>query len=78
MLARVESAMVRLRRGSQGHARLPQMTAAMFIARSRPGRRVKIVLFGLGALLPAGSLIWALLALHGNVVGRSMRREKGP
>ena len=70
--------MDRLRKGGRVRVRLPQATTAMFVARSRSGRQIKVFLFGLGVLLPAGSLIWALLALHGNAVGRAMRRQKGP
>lgn len=40
----------------------------MFAARSPLGRSVKIFLFGLGVVLPLGSLIWALLLWHGSVV----------
>ncbi len=50
--------------------RLPQATGMMFAARSSLGRRVKIGLFGVGVVLPLGSLIWALLFWHGNGVAR--------
>lgn len=55
-----------------GHwvSRLPQATTMMFSARSRLGRSVKIALFGVGVVLPLGSLIWALLFWHGNGVRR--------
>jgi hypothetical protein len=43
----------------------PQLAKAMFVASSRSGRSLKILLFGLGVVLPLGSLIWALLILHG-------------
>jgi len=47
---------------------LPQATGMMFAARSSMGRSVKICLFGVGVVLPLGSLIWALLFWHGNGV----------
>lgn len=50
--------------------RLPQATGMMFAARSSLGRSVKIGLFGVGVVLPLGSLIWALLFWHGNGVLR--------
>ena len=43
----------------------PQMTGTLFAARTRFGRYVKTFLFGVGVVLPLGSLIWALLFLHG-------------
>jgi hypothetical protein len=46
--------------------RLPQATGFMFAARSRWGRSFKIFLFGVGVILPLGSLIWVLLFWHGN------------
>lgn len=49
---------------------LPQATRMMFAARSSLGRSVKIGLFGVGVVLPLGSLIWALLFWHGNGVLR--------
>jgi hypothetical protein len=48
--------------------RLPQATGMMFAARSSWGRSLKIGLFGIGVVLPLGSLIWALLFWHGNGV----------
>lgn len=50
--------------------RLPQATEAIFTARSSLGRSIKIILFGVGAILPLGSLIWALLYWHGCGVRR--------
>ena len=47
---------------------LPQATGMMFAARSSLGRSVKIGLFGIGVVLPLGSLIWVLLFWHGNGV----------
>jgi len=47
---------------------LPQATGMMFAAQSSWGRSVKIGLFGIGVVLPLGSLIWALLFWHGNGV----------
>jgi hypothetical protein len=49
---------------------LPRATGMMFAARSSLGRSVKIGLFGVGVVLPLGSLIWALLFWHGNGVRR--------
>jgi hypothetical protein len=49
---------------------LPQATGMMFTARSSWGRSVKIGLFGIGVVLPLGSLIWLLLFWHGNGVVR--------
>ncbi|UCV21713.1 hypothetical protein [Ferribacterium limneticum] len=40
----------------------------MFAAQSSWGRSLKIGLFGIGVVLPLGSLIWALLFWHGNGV----------
>ncbi|MBP6188610.1 MAG: hypothetical protein KA435_00050 [Azonexus sp.] len=48
--------------------RLPQANGMMFAAQSSWGRSVKIGLFGIGVVLPLGSLIWALLFWHGNGV----------
>ncbi len=48
--------------------RLPQATGMMFAAQSSWGRSLKIGLFGIGVVLPLGSLIWALLFWHGNGV----------
>ncbi|MDP2881539.1 MAG: hypothetical protein Q8N89_08165 [Azonexus sp.] len=45
---------------------LPQATGMMFAARSTWGRSVKMGLFGVGVVLPLGSLIWLLLFWHGN------------
>lgn len=71
--------MGRLRGGGRSWVRLPGVTKTVFVARSTSGRRIKFFLFGLGALLPAGSLIWALLAWHGSSVVRSARRgREGP
>lgn len=48
--------------------RLPAATGLMFAARSRLGRSVKIFFFGVGVVLPLGSLIWVALFWHGNGV----------
>ena len=48
--------------------RLPQLTGVLLAARTPQGRCVKTVLFGVGVVLPLGSLIWVLLFLHGNRV----------
>ncbi len=50
--------------------RLPKATEFIFAARSPAGRSVKIFLFGVGVVLPLGSLIWMLLFWHGNALGR--------
>ena len=48
--------------------KLPQATHLMFAARSSLGRSAKIFLFGIGVILPLGSLIWVALYFHGNGV----------
>ena len=50
--------------------KLPQATGLIFAARTPLGRSVKIFLFGLGVVLPLGSLIWVLLFWHGNCLGK--------
>ncbi|MDR3299622.1 MAG: hypothetical protein LBU43_06380 [Candidatus Accumulibacter sp.] len=45
--------------------KLTQTQGALFSARTKWGRSTKIVLFGLGAVLPLGMIIWALLLSHG-------------
>ena len=40
----------------------------MFAARTQLGRSIKIFLFGIGVVLPLGSLIWVLLFWHGNSI----------
>ncbi len=55
--------------------RLPQSTGLMFTARSPLGRSVKIFLFGVGVVLPLGSLIWVVLFWHGNGIARFRRTE---
>ncbi len=50
--------------------RLPQATGMLFAARTPLGRSIKIFLFGLGAVLPLGLLIWVLLFWHGGCVTR--------
>jgi hypothetical protein len=47
---------------------LPRATGMMFTAQSSWGRSVKIGLFGIGVVLPLGSLIWMLLFWHGSGV----------
>lgn len=49
---------------------IPQATGLMFAARSPLGRSIKIFFFGVGVVLPLGSLIWALLFWHGNSIGK--------
>jgi hypothetical protein len=54
---------------SRGHMswgkKLTQTQGALFSARTPLGRSTKIVLFGIGAVLPLGTVIWALLLSHG-------------
>jgi hypothetical protein len=54
---------------------LPKATGMMFAARSSLGRSVKIGLFGVGVVLPLGSVIWALLFWHGNGVRKQGAAE---
>lgn len=49
--------------------RQPLATGPMFVARSPVIRSLKMFLFGVGVVLPLGSLIWAALYWHGNRVG---------
>ena len=56
--------------------RLPQATGIMFTARSRLGRSCKIILYGVGVVLPLGSLIWALLFWHGRLAIAAIRAQK--
>jgi hypothetical protein len=53
--------------------RLPRATGLILAARSPVGRSIKIFLFGVGAILPLGSLIWALLFWHGHGIRRYSR-----
>jgi hypothetical protein len=48
--------------------RLPQAMGLLLAARSPLGRSIKVFLFGLGLVLPLGSIIWALLLWHGHGV----------
>jgi hypothetical protein len=59
-----------LRRGAIWIRRLPQATSLMFTARSPLGRSTKIFLFGVGVVMPLGSLIWMLLFWHGNSIDK--------
>lgn len=54
---------------------LPKATEAMFAARSSAGRSIKIFLFGIGVVIPLGSLIWIVLFWHGNGVLRLRAAE---
>ncbi len=69
-------AFARLRSRVRRLANSKQVSEAMFAASSRQGRSIKIFLFGLGVILPLGSLIWALLLLHGSTVSRSAHLPK--
>lgn len=51
--------------------KLTQSQGALFSARTPLGRSTKIVLFGIGAVLPLGSVIWVLLLSHGLRVKRA-------
>jgi hypothetical protein len=59
-------------RGYKYWGRKLTQNGALFSARTPLGRSTKIVLFGLGAVLPLGSVIWALLLSHG------LRAERAP
>jgi hypothetical protein len=54
---------------SRGYAslgkKLSEAWGALFSARTPLGRSTKIALFGLGVVLPLGSVIWVLLLSHG-------------
>jgi hypothetical protein len=58
------SAVSRLR-GHVNWEKLIQTQETLFSARTPLGRSTKIVLFGIGAVLPLGTVIWALLLSHG-------------
>jgi hypothetical protein len=60
-----------LRRGALWFRRLPQATDVLFAARTPLERSLKIALFGVGIVLPLGSLIWALLFWHGKALRKS-------
>ncbi|MDR0577420.1 MAG: hypothetical protein LBI87_07780 [Candidatus Accumulibacter sp.] len=45
--------------------KLAQSQDVLFSARTPLGRSTKMVLFGIGAVVPLGSVIWALLLSHG-------------
>lgn len=68
-----------LLRGSMtGFRDLRGATGLLFVARTRVGRWVKVLLFGVGVVLPLGSLIWALLYWHGNRLRRADGRGAAP
>jgi len=50
---------------------------AVLYSRSRAGRSMKLSLFVVGAVLPLGSLIWALLVWHGDRAMRRSERQAG-
>jgi hypothetical protein len=52
--------------------KLAQNQSALFSARTPLGRSTKIVLFSIGAVLPLGAVIWALLLSHGLRVQRAL------
>ncbi|MBL8429465.1 MAG: hypothetical protein JNJ95_06210 [Dechloromonas sp.] len=56
---------------------LPQATGMMFAARSIWGRSFKMALFGVGVVLPLGSLIWVLLFWHGKRVRKHAALRSG-
>jgi hypothetical protein len=56
--------------------KLTQTRGVLFSARTPLGRSTKIVLFGIGAVLPLGSVIWALLLKHGLRVKRASSSVK--
>lgn len=51
--------------------KLTQPEGALFSARTPLGRSTKMVLFGIGAVVPLGSVIWVLLLSHGMRVKRA-------
>ncbi|MFT3960844.1 hypothetical protein [Propionivibrio sp.] len=51
--------------------KLTQAHGALFFARTPLGRSTKMVLFGIGAVLPLGTVIWVLLLSHGLRVKRA-------
>ena len=57
---------------------LPHASGMLFAARTSQGRSVKIFLFGIGVVLPLGSLIWAVLFWHGRGVTREHQRSALP
>jgi hypothetical protein len=59
------SAVSRLRGHANWREKLIRTQRALFSARTPLGRSTKIALFGLGAVLPLGTVIWALLLSHG-------------
>ena len=64
----IKSAVTALRTYRSWIRQLPKATESMFAARSSAGRTVKIFLFGVGVILPLGSLIWVLLFWHGTAI----------
>lgn len=54
--------------------RLPKATGALFAAKTRSGRYVKTFLFGVGVVLPLGSLIWVS---RGNIEGSNKVGDAG-
>jgi hypothetical protein len=70
------SAVSRLR-GHVNWEKLIQTQGALFSARTSLGRSTKIVLFGIGAVLPLGMVIWALLLSHGLRAKRGSPLESG-
>ena len=55
--------------------KLTETRGALFSARTPLGRSTKIVLFGIGAVLPLGTVIWALLLSHGLRTGHVPLKE---
>jgi hypothetical protein len=53
------------RSGGKLGKKLAAAPGALFAARTPLGRSTKIVLFGLGAVVPFGSIIWALMLARG-------------
>jgi hypothetical protein len=58
--------------------KLTETRGALFSARTPLGRSTKIVLFGLGAVLPLGTVIWALLLSHGLRAGHAPSEKSDP
>lgn len=55
--------------------KLSETQGNLFSARTPLGRSTKILLFGIGAVLPLGSVIWALLLSHGARARRASPSE---
>ena len=66
----IRKSVARLRGYYNWVRQLPQATQLLFAAQTSLGRSIKIFLFGVGVVLPLGSLIWVLLFIHGSRIRR--------